>query len=469
MPQKNGWLRPQASNLGFVFRFCDACIIVAAHALAARIVDRPFGAIEVAASALAILFFQMIAEREGLYLGFRGHPLRSEIVRVLGTWLVVVPLLLLVGFASKTSHDYSRLSTATWFLIAPAALGAFRIALRMVLADFRQGGRNSRTTAIVGLTPLGERLAREITRSPFMGLRLIGFFDDRTPDRCHPIPSELAPHVGDLDDLLKRAHAGEIDFIYLALPLRAEIRLQHLVEKLADTTATVYMAADFDAFDLLHARWSSLGEVPVVSIHDTPFSGVDGSLKRIEDILGGLLIMCMIAIPMALVSIAVKLTSRGPVFFRQRRYGLNGDVIHVLKFRTMTVAEDGADVKQATKDDQRITRVGAFLRRSSLDELPQFLQVVTGEMSIVGPRPHAVMHNELYRKKIRGYMLRHKVKPGITGWAQVNGWRGETDTLEKMEKRVAHDLEYIRNWNLLWDIEIILRTVFSSAARKNAY
>jgi len=172
---------------------------------------------------------------------------------------------------------------------------------------------------------------------------------------------------------------------------------------------------------------------------------------------------------MLAVAIAVKLSSKGPVFFRQRRYGLNGEVIYVLKFRTMTVSEDGDAVKQATKNDQRITPVGAFLRRTSLDELPQFLQVLTGEMSIVGPRPHAVVHNELYRQQIRGYMLRHKVKPGITGWAQVNGWRGETDTLDKMAKRVEHDLEYIRRWNFFWDIEIIFRTVFSSRARKNAY
>jgi len=165
----------------------------------------------------------------------------------------------------------------------------------------------------------------------------------------------------------------------------------------------------------------------------------------------------------------VKLTSKGPVFFRQRRYGLNGEVIHVLKFRSMKVMEDGAEVKQATKDDDRITPFGAFLRRTSLDELPQFLHVITGHMSIVGPRPHAVAHNEAYRKRIQGYMLRHKVKPGITGWAQVNGWRGETDTLEKMEKRIEHDLEYIRNWALLWDVKIIFLTVFGSKVRKNAY
>lgn len=468
MKSNTGLLRPYASTLGRVFRFCDASIIVGSQLIAALLVSRPFGSQELAAAAVSVVLFQWIGEREGLYLGLRGHPLRGELIKVFRTWLVVAPTLIVLAFILKTSSHFSRLSTVTWFFIAPFALATFRVLLRTSLAGIRQRGHNTRSTAILGMTPLAERLAQEITQ-PYLGLRFVGFFDDRKPERCHPGAAAFGPHAGDLDELVAAARRGEIDLVYLALPLRAEMRLQRIVELLADTTATVYMAADFYAFDLLHARWSALGDVPVVSIHETPFNGIDGFMKRVEDVIVGTLIVLLISVPMLFVAIAVKLSSRGPVFFRQRRYGLNGDVIHVLKFRTMTVAEDGADVKQATKNDQRITRVGAFLRRTSLDELPQFLQVLTGEMSIVGPRPHAVAHNELYRKQIRGYMLRHKVKPGITGWAQVNGWRGETDTLEKMEQRVAHDLEYIKHWNLVWDLEIILRTVFSSSARKNAY
>jgi len=231
----------------------------------------------------------------------------------------------------------------------------------------------------------------------------------------------------------------------------------------------VYLAADFFAFNLLHARWGALGGVPTVSLHETPFYGVDGWLKRLEDIVLGSLILMIIAIPMLIIGIFVKLTSPGPALFRQRRYGLNGEVIHVLKFRSMSVTEDGDEIKQATEGDVRITKLGAFLRRTNLDELPQFLNVIEGTMSIVGPRPHAIAHNELYRTKIQGYMLRHKVKPGISGWAQVNGWRGETDTLDKMEKRIEHDLDYIRNWSLLWDLQIIFMTVFGSGAHRNAY
>jgi putative colanic acid biosynthesis UDP-glucose lipid carrier transferase len=260
-----------------------------------------------------------------------------------------------------------------------------------------------------------------------------------------------------------------VDLIYIAFPLRAEPRINELLRQLSDTTASVYLAADFFAFDLLHARWGTLGDVPIVSLRETPFYGVDGWLKRLEDLVLGSLILLIIAIPMLIIGLLVKLTSPGPALFKQRRYGLKGEVIDVIKFRSMTVTEDGANIRQATQNDPRVTKLGAFLRRTNLDELPQFLNVISGSMSIVGPRPHAVAHNELYRKKIQGYMLRHKVKPGITGWAQVNGWRGETDTLEKMEMRVEHDLDYIRNWSLLWDLQIILMTVVGSGARRNAY
>jgi putative colanic acid biosynthesis UDP-glucose lipid carrier transferase len=251
--------------------------------------------------------------------------------------------------------------------------------------------------------------------------------------------------------------------------LRAEARVGEVLRALADTTATVYLMADFFTYDLLHARWTELGSLPIVSIYDSPFRGAGGWLKRLEDLVLGSLIVLLIAPLLLLISLAVKLGSQGPIFFRQRRYGLNGREIRVLKFRSMTVCEDGPPIKQATKDDKRITPIGRFLRRTSLDELPQFLQVITGEMSIVGPRPHAVAHNEEYRALIHGYMLRHKVKPGITGWAQVNGWRGETDDIVKMEKRVQHDLEYIQNWHLLWDLKIILLTLVGTKKSHNAY
>src|SRR5690606_11766424 len=265
----------------------------------------------------------------------------------------------------------------------------------------------------------------------------------RSGERCRQFLGE-GELVGDINDAVAHAKDGTLDYVYIALPLKAETRISETVTALADTTATVQLVTDFSVFDLLHARWVTVGEIPTVSVFDTPFQGRARLAKRAEDLVLGTLILILVSPIMLACAIAVKLSSPGPVFFAQTRYGLNSRPIKVLKFRSMTTQDNGPDVKQATKGDARITRVGAFLRSSSLDELPQFINVLRGEMSIVGPRPHAVAHNESYRALIHGYMLRHKVKPGITGWAQVNGWRGETDTLEKMEQRINHDLHYIQ-------------------------
>ncbi|MCP5078499.1 MAG: undecaprenyl-phosphate glucose phosphotransferase, partial [Psychromonas sp.] len=231
----------------------------------------------------------------------------------------------------------------------------------------------------------------------------------------------------------------------------------------------VHLVPDFFTFNLLHARLTHVGNTQTISVYESPLSGLASLAKRIEDLVGATLILCGIAIPMLIISILIKLDSPGPVFFKQKRYGLDGRAIKVWKFRSMTVADNGAVVKQATKGDARITKLGAVLRRTSLDELPQFINVIQGQMSIVGPRPHAVAHNEQYRNLVDFYMLRHKVKPGITGWAQINGWRGETDTLDKMEKRIEFDLEYIRNWSILLDIKIVFLTIFKGFINDNAY
>jgi putative colanic acid biosynthesis UDP-glucose lipid carrier transferase len=222
-------------------------------------------------------------------------------------------------------------------------------------------------------------------------------------------------------------------------------------------------------FDLLHARSESINGLPSISIFDTPMDGANRIVKRIEDIILATLILALISIPMLMIAFCVRMTSPGPALFRQKRYGIDGKSIEVWKFRSMKVMENGAKVTQATRGDNRITPFGAFLRRTSLDELPQFINVLRGEMSIVGPRPHAIAHNEEYRKIISGYMLRHKVKPGITGWAQINGWRGETDTVDKMEKRIEYDLDYIRNWSLFLDLKIVFLTIFKGFINKNAY
>jgi putative colanic acid biosynthesis UDP-glucose lipid carrier transferase len=257
--------------------------------------------------------------------------------------------------------------------------------------------------------------------------------------------------------------------IYVTLPMASQPRILKLLEELHDTTASVYFTPDIFLFDLIQARMDTIGGIPVLAVCETPFCGMNGVVKRVSDIVLSTLILIGIAPILAAIAVGVKLSSPGPALFRQRRYGLDGKEVIVYKFRSMTVAEDGAVVTQAKKNDARVTRFGAFLRRTSLDELPQFINVLQGRMSIVGPRPHAVAHNEMYRKLIRGYMIRHKVKPGITGLAQVSGWRGETETVEKMKGRIEADLTYLRNWSLLLDLQIVLKTVVVVLGRQNAY
>jgi putative colanic acid biosysnthesis UDP-glucose lipid carrier transferase len=467
-PQK-GLLRSYESAVGLIQRLADAGWIVLAHYIACAVYDQVWQTQDTVAALLGVIAFHFVAEVNGLYRSWRGAPMKQEIFLAISTWAIAAPVLLFVAFMSKMSASYSRLVTIIWFSATPLLIVLWRILVRFFLMEARRHGKNSRSVAIAGLTPMAERIAERIATDPYSGMRIVGFYDDRAPERGHSIPDSYGVFVGDLDQLVSDAKEGKIDRIYITLPLKAEPRINAIVHKLADTTATVFVVADFLVFDLLHAQWSAVGDIPVVSIFDSPFHGVGGWLKRLEDLIIGTIIMSIIALPMAAIAIGVRLSSPGPIFFRQRRYGLNGKEIRVLKFRTMTVCEDGPVVTQAKKGDVRVTRLGAFLRQTSLDELPQFLQVLTGEMSIVGPRPHAVAHNELYRSKIHGYMLRHKVKPGITGWAQVNGWRGETETIDKMEKRVEHDLEYIRNWGVFLDLKIIFMTIFGAKKGENAY
>ncbi|HCA9408349.1 TPA: undecaprenyl-phosphate glucose phosphotransferase, partial [Klebsiella pneumoniae] len=248
-----------------------------------------------------------------------------------------------------------------------------------------------------------------------------------------------------------------------------EKEMKELIRSLTDTTCSVILIPDIFTFNILQSRTEDVNGVPVVPLFDTPLNGINMVFKRLEDIILAAIIILLISPILLVIAAVVKATSPGPVIFKQTRYGMDGKPIKVWKFRTMKVMENDDTVKQATKNDVRVTRVGSFLRKTSLDELPQFFNVLFGGMSIVGPRPHAVAHNEQYRNLIEGYMLRHKVKPGITGWAQINGWRGETDTLDKMQKRVEFDLEYIREWNIWLDLKIIFLTIFKGFVNKSAY
>lgn len=419
-----------------------------------------------AAGAVVLL---LVGEFVGLYRNWRGTAADREIVCWLIAWLLAMPGLVSLAFMTKHSHEFSRLLVLNWFLVTGALGVLARAALRGVQYLLRAHGIQVQRYAIIGVNDLAIQLARNIEASPELGLQLVGFFDDRPETRHGELPGDVGAKLGDLEAVVRMARNREIDTLYITFPMRAEERIREVLDRLSDTTASVYLVPDFFVFELLHSQWTDIGGLPAVSVFENPFYGVNGFVKRASDLVLATLILLLVGIPMLIIAVAIYCTSPGPIFFRQRRYGLNGEEILVWKFRTMTVCEDGPTVKQATKDDQRVTPLGAFLRRTSLDELPQLFNVLDGSMSLVGPRPHATAHNEEFRHKVPGYMLRHKVKPGITGLAQVNGWRGETDTLEKMERRVECDHQYIREWSLWLDVQILFRTAFVVFGSKNAY
>ncbi len=464
MQQSTGLIRPHRAKLALFYRVVDIAVINGCLVVACVLEAEPWHERYGFAAATAALFFTLFAERHHLYRSWRIATVGQELAQLGLSWCGSVVGLLAVFFVLQPHSGFHRLVILEWWLLVPVVLALWRTSFRSVLRTARRYGRNSRRVAIVGANELGARLAKTVGNGAWMGLRLVGFFDDRAARKHTGISLS-----GNTEDLFSMAREGRVDILYITLPLRAEARVNAMIERLADTTVSVYLVPDFFVFDLLHARWLNMGEFPVVSVYESPFYGVEGWVKRCEDLLLCCAILLVVAVPMLLITAGVKLSSPGPVLYRQRRYGINGQEIQVLKFRTMTVCEDDDGVRQATRCDARITRLGALLRRTSLDELPQLFNVLRGDMSVIGPRPHAVVHNEQYRRLIKGYMLRHKVKPGITGWAQVNGWRGETDTLEKMRKRVEYDLDYIRNWSLMLDFKIFYLTLFHGFVGENAY
>jgi putative colanic acid biosynthesis UDP-glucose lipid carrier transferase len=402
-----------------------------------------------------------------VYRPWRSAPLGQEAHFIWIAWVAVCGALFAMGYATRTSELFSRRVLLIWVIATPMVMIGMHLSVRLGLRWLRERGRNFRTAVIVGSGELARRLCSHVASNPWLGIRVIGFVDDReSPREGEAMP---IPYLGAIDDLTPRVQALNPNFVYIALPMGAEERIRQVIDGLMDTTASVYLVPNVFTFQLLNARAEEIDGLPLIGLCETPFAGLDGWFKRVEDVLLSALILALISPVLLAIALGVKVTSPGPVLFKQRRYGLDGRRIRVYKFRTMTVCEDDEKVTQASRADARVTRLGAFLRRTSLDELPQFFNVLQGRMSIVGPRPHAITHNEQYRRLIKGYMLRHKVRPGITGLAQVNGFRGETDTLEKMRKRVEYDLNYIRNWSLVLDLKIIALTVLKGFSHKNAY
>lgn len=397
----------------------------------------------------------------------RSNSISGIALSTLSNWAMVVGLLLLLGWLTQTSDNFDQRVIIAWVLVTPLVQFSAQRLLPLTIPFLLALGGGPRVAVIVGCGPLSRQLATGIAASPYLGIRIAGYFDDRCLPRAATKAGDTI--LGPLSRLASYVKEHPVDQIYITLPMASQPRILKLLDELRDTTASIYFTPDIFVADLIQARFDTVGGMPVVAICETPLYGVSGPLKRASDLVLASLILLLIAPLMLAIAIAIRVQSPGPVIFKQRRYGLDGQEIIVYKFRSMTVAEDGHEIRQATVNDSRVTPLGAFLRRSSLDELPQFINVLQGRMSVVGPRPHAVAHNEQYRKLINGYMLRHKVKPGITGWAQVNGLRGETDTLDKMQKRVDHDLVYLRNWSLRWDLEIIVKTLFVVWKKQNAY
>lgn len=405
-------------------------------------------------------------------------PLIKGIISIITTWVILSTLLIIFAYTTRYMYLFTTQTIVLWVILTPIMQVLALLVLRSIAPIIMTLQGPIKQAVIAGINTQSIELALRLNDTKLKSTNVIGFFDDRTLKRVSETTDVDVLLNGDMniailghtDDLADYIKTHQVNIIYLSLPMSGHPRILKLLDDLKDTTASIYFVPDIFMTDIIQGRMGQVDDIPVVAVCETPFTGFNGVIKRTTDIVFSLTILLMILPILIIIAIGVKLSSPGPVIFKQRRYGLDGKEILVYKFRSMSVCEDGKAVTQAIKNDQRVTRLGAILRKSSLDELPQFINVLQGRMSVVGPRPHAVSHNEMYRKLIKGYMIRHKVKPGITGWAQVNGLRGETETLDKMKARIDFDLEYLRNWSPRLDIYIIFKTIsVVFKGEKNAY
>ncbi|MFB0875129.1 MULTISPECIES: undecaprenyl-phosphate glucose phosphotransferase [unclassified Sphingobium] len=451
--------------LGRFCRLTDSLLILGCLLLAARSgwsATRP-----IAVDALLCLaMLELTAPAFRLSRSWRMVRLRHELADLAAHWTLSFALLMaltaLMGDAPPTG------AAIGWYGSALAAILGARVAVRMALRCWRALGHDQRSAAFIGATETAERLCATFARQRWMGMRALGVYDDRQPRTGRTAALDTGPFGGPVDRLYDLARQGAVSRIYVTLPMAAEQRIKAIIERFGDTTASLYYCPPLFRFDLIGARWDDVQGQPVISIVESPFAGWSRVVKRVEDVAVTLVALPLILPLGLLIAIAIRIDTPGPVFYRQRRYGLDGRPFTIWKFRSMRVAGN-ADFAQARRGDARVTRVGALLRRTSLDELPQFINVALGSMSVVGPRPHPVALDDAFRPMIRRYAVRHKIKPGITGLAQVSGWRGETETLDKMQQRVAHDIDYLRRWSLWLDLTILARTLLVPFVQRNAY
>ncbi len=462
-----------------VLRLVDLLVILCSGAAAYSIwlveapaVAWPQYAIVAAFGALiAINLFHLNNAYEFEILSQLGSSLRHTLT----AWTAAAAILLALSFVTKTTEDYSRAWSILWFALAFVALGVTRLLIYNRIRRWAEEGRLYRNVVIVGAGAIGQRLLGYLAASPDAGVRILGVFDDQLKQDAESLRAHCAgyPVLGDLESLVEYVRNHPIDTVIVALPWSAERRLLGIFAKLRSLPVDVRLCPDAVGFHLKRPSVSYFGQITMFNVMDKPLADWPLLVKEAEDRVLAAAILVVIAPVMLIVATAIKLDSPGPVFFRQKRFGFNNQLIEVLKFRTMHHDQcDEHAERLATRNDPRVTRLGAFLRRTSLDELPQFMNVLRGQMSIVGPRPHALSAKAAgvpYQDAVREYASRHRVKPGITGWAQINGWRGETETLEQIRKRVEHDLYYIENWSLRLDLKIIALTVLAAVSGRHAY
>ncbi len=453
-----------------LLRVADCVIVVGAGVVAywGRHGDFNMPDVYLAAFATAAVLTANYMHLSRLYAFPSLRDFLIEFGTIITTWGAVAVTLLAIGYFTKYAEQYSRVWAIVWFSLTLLGLFLVRYAVALEIGQRIARGQFQINLVVVGAGEYGKRLIQHLNRWHGAGYRVVGVFD---PRKSRVPPSvEGHPVLGTVDDLLEYVRKNRVDEIIIALPWRAGAHLQAILMKLKSIAAEVKLCPDAVAFELPILGYDQVVGVPMLKVFERPLSGWGTLVKAAEDRVLAALFLLILSPLFLLIMLLIKLDSRGPVLFRQKRYGFNNDEFTVLKFRTMRVgAVDAGTVPQARRRDPRVTRMGIFLRRTSLDELPQFVNVLRGEMSLVGPRPHAVAHNIEYANLIDEYLGRHRVKPGITGWAQVNGLRGETETPDLMRLRVQHDLYYIENWSLLFDLKVIFLTPFVGMINRNAY
>lgn len=467
-----GLLKEYSQTLTMVIRLLDVFAILAAGCSAyfykfQQVVLPDYYVIALGVAAIVTLFVFSFFQ---IYNSIRTQSYWQYTSRLIQAIFVVLMIMAGLAFLTKTGETFSRSWFIIWALFSLFLLILFRFSLFLILRLMRSQGLNERCVIIIGAGKLGIQLAESVQQALWTGFRVVAFLDDRALQKpssiagipVHEVPVDISHYLQNTEET--------IDEIWLALPLRAEERVKEILYELRHHTLAIRFVLDIFGLDLVKNAITDLAGFPTLNLNASPMVGLNRLIKAIEDrILAALILFCVSPL-MLLIAIGVKLSSKGPVLFKQQRHGWDGRIIKVYKFRTMVLHADAhGPIVQATSADPRVTRFGRFLRRTSLDELPQFYNVLQGKMSIVGPRPHALSHNEFYKDSIKAYMQRHKVKPGITGWAQVHGLRGETEKLDKMKKRVEYDLFYIENWSLLLDLKIIVLTILRGFVNRNAY